>query len=81
MRRWQLQDAKHHFSDLVNRAHTEGPQIGTKRGGETAVVLSYDKYRELMGRKMSFKDHLISGPSFEGLDLERSKEPGRDVEL
>ena len=81
MRRWQLQDAKNHFSDVVNRAHSEGPQIVTKRGVETAVVLSYDRFRELMGQKISFKDYLISGPSFEGLDLERSKEPGRDVEL
>ena len=81
MRRWQLQDAKNHFSDVVNRARTEGPQIVTKRGVESAVVLSYEEYRRRAGQKMSFKDYLISGPSFDGLDLERSKESGRDVEL
>jgi antitoxin Phd len=81
MRRWQLQDAKNRFSDVVNRAQSEGPQIVTKRGVERAVVLSYDDYRQLTGQKMSFKDYLLCGPSFEGLDLERPKEPSRDVEL
>ncbi len=81
MRRWQLQEAKNRFSDVVNRAQSEGPQIVTKRGLEAAVVLSYDEYRRLTGQKMSFKDYLVSGPSFEGLDLERSKEPSRDNEL
>jgi antitoxin Phd len=80
MRRWQLQDAKNHFSDVVNRAHTEGPQIVTKRGVETAVVLSYDKYRELTGQKMTFEDFLLTAPRVD-IELDRSDEPARDVEL
>ena len=81
MRRWQLQEAKNHFSDVVNRARSEGPQIVTKRGVEAAVVLSYDKYRELMGQKMTFEEYLLTAPPFDDLDLERSKEPGRDIDL
>ncbi|HET6521422.1 MAG TPA: type II toxin-antitoxin system Phd/YefM family antitoxin [Geminicoccaceae bacterium] len=80
MRRWQLQDAKNHFSDVVNRAHSEGPQIVTKRGVETAVVLSYDRFRELMGQKMSFEDFLLTAPKVD-IELDRSDEPARDVEL
>ena len=81
MRRWQLQEAKNRFSDVVNRAQSEGPQIVTKRGLEAAVVLSYDEYRRLMGQKLSFEEFLLTAPPFDDLDLERSKEPSRDVEL
>lgn len=37
---WQLQDAKNRFSEVVQRARREGPQIVTLRGGQAAVVLS-----------------------------------------
>ena len=37
---WQLQDAKNHFSKVVQNARTEGPQIVTLRGERAAVVLS-----------------------------------------
>ncbi len=81
MRRWQLQDARNRFSGVVSCAQTEGPQTVTERGVETAVVISYEAFQELTGRKMSFKDYLASGPSAEGLDLERAKEPGREIGL
>ena len=29
---WQLQAAKQHFSELVERARREGPQVVTKHG-------------------------------------------------
>jgi hypothetical protein len=45
------------------------------------VVISAEKYAELTGRRQSFKDFLMSGPSLEGLDLERDRSPMRDVEL
>ena len=80
MRRWQLQEAKNHFSDVVNRAHTEGPQIVTKRGVEMAVILSYDRYRELMGQKMTFEEYLLTAPKVD-IELDRSDEPARDIEL
>jgi prevent-host-death family protein len=37
---WTLQDAKAHFSGVVRRARTEGPQHVTIHGKETAVILS-----------------------------------------
>ena len=73
MRRWQLQEAKNHFSDVVNRAHSEGPQIVTRRGVETAVVLSYDRYRELTGQKMTFEEFLLTAPK---VDIEIEGEDG-----
>ncbi len=78
---WQLAEAKNKFSDLIHRALTEGPQKITRRGVETAVVLSAEEYQRLTGGRPSFKEYLMQGPSFEGLDLERDQSPGRVVEL
>ena len=43
---WKLQDAKNRFSEVVNEAVRSGPQIVTRRGKETAVVLSMESYLE-----------------------------------
>ena len=45
------------------------------------VVISAEKFAELTGKRQSFKDFLMTGPSLEGLDLKRDKSPMRDVEL
>ena len=37
---WQVQDAKQRFSDLIRKAHAEGPQVVTRHGEEIAVVMT-----------------------------------------
>ncbi len=37
-RKWQVQDAKARFSELLEMSQSEGPQIVTKRGVATAEV-------------------------------------------
>jgi prevent-host-death family protein len=37
--RWQIQEAKQHFSDLIRSAEADGPQFVTEHGEEVAVVL------------------------------------------
>ena len=39
MAKWQLQHAKARFSEFVDDAVEKGPQIVTRRGVDTAVVL------------------------------------------
>ena len=46
-RKWPVQDAKARFSELLDTALSEGPQIVTKRGVETAVVLPIEQWRRL----------------------------------
>ena len=50
MRKWQMQEAKAKFADVVRQAAAEGPQIVTYRGADTAVVLSIDEYRRTRGK-------------------------------
>jgi antitoxin Phd len=79
---WQLQTAKQKFSELVDRALSEGPQVVTRRGREVVVVVGIDEYRRLRGRKRDFKRLLLEGPPyFEDLEIKRSAEPSRPVEL
>ena len=44
---WQLQDAKARFSRLIEATATEGPQVITKRGVQTAVVIPIDEWHRL----------------------------------
>jgi len=77
---WQLQTAKQKLSEVVDRALAEGPQTITRHGRETAVVVSVRDYRRLTGDD-DFKTYLLSGPTLEGLNLERGHDLPRPVEL
>ena len=79
--RWQLQEAKQRFSEVVRSATSEGPQFVTKHGDEVAVVLDIREYRRLKGGAQDFKAFLRSAPDFDELELGRSREPARAVEL
>lgn len=78
---WQVQQAKAHFSEVIERARTEGPQVITRHGAERAVVLSIEEYRSLTGGKKDFITHLLSGPKFDDLEIERDKSTDRAVDL
>jgi antitoxin Phd len=57
---WQVQDAKQRFSELVQRAIDEGPQLVTRRGKDAVVVVAADEYRRLAGGVPDFKAFLLS---------------------
>ena len=58
---WQLQDAKARFSELVDKAESEGPQVVTRRGKESVVVVSVEKWRDMEKRaRPTLKDLLLS---------------------
>jgi prevent-host-death family protein len=65
----------------VRRTLEEGPQVVTRHGEEVVVVVSAEEYRRSQEVRPSFKEYLVSGPSFDDLDLERSDEPPREVLL
>ena len=47
MQSWPVQDAKARFSELLDACIADGPQIVTRRGTETAVVVPMDEWRRL----------------------------------
>lgn len=78
---WQVQEAKQRFSEVLRQAHTDGPQIVTRHGEEIAVVLNIEEYRHLRPAALDFKAFLRSGPDLSALDIRRSGEVARSVEL
>ena len=51
LRQWKLQDAKNHFSEVVESAMKDGPQEVTKHGEPAVVILSSALYQELNNLK------------------------------
>jgi antitoxin Phd len=47
MKSWPVQDAKARFSELLERCLEEGPQMVTKRGAETAVLVPLAEWKRL----------------------------------
>lgn len=78
--KWKLAEAKNKLTEVVNLALKEGPQTISRRDDELVVVSKAD-FDRLCGKRESFTDFLMAGPSLEGLDLDRSNEPMRRVEL
>ncbi len=66
---WQLQDAKARFSELIDTTLRDGPQVVTRRGVETAVVVPMDEWRRLKaGARPTLKDWLLAPtPRFDDL--------------
>ena len=62
---WQVYDAKARFSELLDTALKDGPQIVTRRGIEAAVLVPIDEWRQLKAQaRPSIKDVLLdpNGP-------------------
>lgn len=85
--RWQVQEAKTHLSELIEKADKAGPQVITKHGKERAAVISIDDLKELQSAKekkpRDFKEWLFTGPVLDDETIavinDRSNDPGRDV--
>lgn len=76
---WQLQDAKNKFSEVVEEALSHGPQVITRRGVETVIVLAYDEYRKLLLAQKPLSAFFRDSPLAEGpLDLTRNPGSLRD---
>ena len=61
MQTWAVQDAKSRFSEFLDACLAEGPQVVTRRGVETAVLVPVDVWKRLQAAaKPSLKDLLLS---------------------
>lgn len=82
LRQWKLQDAKNHFSKVVESAMKDGPQEVTKHGEHAVVILSFALYQELNQPKENLVDFFKRSPFYGSeLDFERSKDTPREVEF
>ena len=82
--RWRLQDAKARFSELVRRAHSEGPQHVTLHGRDAVVVVDAGEFERLKGKRTGrlLVEALRASPHREiEIAPPRSRMPVRDAGL
>lgn len=78
-REWQIQEARNKLSKVIEEALHSGPQIITRRGEKTAVLLSFEEYRRLVLFQKKLSQFFRESPLVEvELDLERDKSPLRE---
>lgn len=70
---WQLQEAKNRLSEVIEEALRHGPQIITRRGVETAIVLSYGDYRKMLLSQKKLSAFFRESPLV-GVDLDLSRD-------
>lgn len=79
-KRWQLQEAKSHFSELVDRVLEEGPQTVTRHGEPVVVIVPYSEFRKRGARKGNLIEFFQSSP-LKGVQLDLTREETWDREL
>lgn len=78
---WQLQEAKAKLTQLIKEANLE-PQIISRHGINETVVISMDKYKELIGKKEDVVSFFKNSPLYGiDLDLNRNKSTIREIDL
>jgi prevent-host-death family protein len=76
---WQLQEAKNKLSEVVEEALQHGPQVITRHGKETAILISYEEYRRMLLGQEKLSDFFRASPFADvDLDLTRDSSPTRD---
>ena len=79
--KWQVTEAKSRLDELIRLAEKEGPQVITRHGFDTAVVLSIEEFHKLQAATSDFRDYLLSGPKVDAVDIDRPRDLGRDTGL
>lgn len=59
MKAWPVQDAKARFSEFLETCLSDGPQMVTKRGAETAVLVPATQWRRLQAASQSSLKQLL----------------------
>lgn len=80
--KWQLQEAKNKFSEVVRKATNEGPQTVTKHGKDSVVIISAEEFKKTQQPNNSLVDFFQQSPlaSVE-LDVDRDKSAARDISI
>jgi prevent-host-death family protein len=69
----QLQEAKAKFSEVVEAALKDGPQIVTRRGIEVVAIVPIEQWKQTQVRNEHYLDALLKGPRHENLVPKRIK--------
>lgn len=79
---WTVAEAKAKFSEIIERATSEGPQTITRRGRTAAVVVAAEEWQRKTNRVGNLAEFFAESPLREsGLKIRRLKQRPRKIDL
>lgn len=79
---WTVAEAKAKFSEVIERAQSDGPQTITRNGRKAAVIVASDEWERKTKRQGSLAEFFASSPlRGSGLQIKRVRGRIRKVEL
>jgi len=70
---WQVQDAKARFSEFLDATIKKGPQVVTRRGIETAVLVPIEEWNRLQRAARPTLKALLLSPDARSENLARER--------
>jgi prevent-host-death family protein len=81
-RTWQIKDPRAKFSTLVDKALSDGPQIVTRNGKKTVVIVSAEEWERRKRRDGDLVQFFANSPlRDEDLESERWADYPREIEF
>jgi prevent-host-death family protein len=79
---WPVAEAKARFSEMIDRALSNGPQTITRKGRKTVIVVAADEWERRTGRRGNLAEFFASSP-LRGSDLQidRPTDGARELAL
>jgi prevent-host-death family protein len=59
---WTVAEAKAKFSEVIDKAQSDGPQTITRNGRTTAVIVAADEWEKKTRRKGTLADFFAASP-------------------
>lgn len=79
---WTVAEAKAKFSEMIDRAQSDGPQTITRRGQNAVVVVDAEEWQRKTKRVGTLADFFANSPlRGSGLKLRRPKGQLRRIDL
>lgn len=79
---WTVAEAKAKFSEIIDRAMSEGPQTITRKGRTAAVVVGAEEWQRKTQRAGNLAEFFAASPlRSSGLTVRRSKAQPRKINL
>lgn len=69
MSNWPVQEAKSRFSELIDQSLSDGPQVVTRHGHATAVVVSYAQWLAFSAKNQRNLKSVLLEPSTPQMEL------------
>ena len=81
-RNWTVAEAKAKFSEVIDRAASEGPQTITRNGRTTAVIVGAEEWDRKTRRVGNLAEFFAASPlRGSGIKLQRRKDRLRKISL